>query len=402
MTGLRARLMRHRVFALLLAGTLLLRVAVAPLWHGQDFTVWTLATSATLRGDNIYAHHPSYPGGPFAYVPLFLYLELPLRWLGDLTGASYVLLGKLPVIAADAVIGTLLYRRAHRAGWATRRAALLAATYLLNPLVLYDGAIYGRFDALACALLFGSSEHARRRDHVDASSRLGLALAVAAKTFPVFTLPVWLVHDQRRGRRRTAAVIAVVVIALSLPYLGSAVPYLRDVVGYDSGKRPQGSSAWALLDSVVSKPAASVISSLGLVVFAAGAMWIARRTVRSELALGIAATLLLFVACSKVVLEQYLIWPIPWLVVLVVAAQPLIRRACLAMVALLSIVGLLNCESFHPLGRDVPAFGLILTAAVGCFLLITLRSPARRSRQDAAVAEAIPSGKRLDTPAVPS
>jgi len=32
---------------------------------------WDRASSATLRGINIYAHHPHYPHGAYAYFPLF-------------------------------------------------------------------------------------------------------------------------------------------------------------------------------------------------------------------------------------------------------------------------------------------------------------------------------------------
>jgi hypothetical protein len=387
---LRGHLSEHRWFWLVSGAAVLLRLVVAPLWHGQDFTVWTLATAATLRGVNIYAHHPSYPGGPFAYVPLFLYLELPLRYLADSTGASFVLLGKLPTIAADAVIGHLLYRRGRHCGWSPRRAAWLSAGYLFNPLVLYNGAVYGRFDALACALLLAATERVGRYGNADPCSRFGLALAVAAKTFPVFTLPMWLAGQRQRERTITITTVLGVVAVLSVPYVGSVGAYVRDIVGYDSGKRPQGSTVWVLLNDVTSKVTASVVSELGLIGFAVGAMFIARRTTDrgeelgtpardspagSDLTLGVALTLLAFVACSKVVLEQYLMWPLPWLLALITTAPRQQRRACVAIVALLTLVGLGNCESFHPFGRDVPVAGLLLIAGPVCFSKVTLSSP---------------------------
>lgn len=387
---LAAHWLPDRTFVLLLAGSVVLRVVLAPLWHGQDFTVWTLATSATLGGVDVFAHHPAYPGGPFAYVPLFLYVELPLRWLSDVTGASYVLLGKLPMVIADAVIGRLLYGRAIRGGWTPCRAALLSAGYLLNPLVLYNGAIYGRFDALPCALLLASTEHLRKQGRVDAPGALGLALATAAKTFPVFTLPIWLTRRSRQERWTVAVMVMTVVAVLSAPYLGSAGSYLRDVIGYDSGKRPQGSTLWVLLNGVASETTASVVSGLGLVVFAVGALWIARRTPpvaeslvkigtgrrppSPDVTLEVGAILLLFVASSKVVLEQYLTWPLPWLLALLVSAPRRQRRASVLVVGLLTVVGLANCESFHPFGRNVPGFGLVLVAAVGWFLTSALNA----------------------------
>ena len=78
---------------LLLAAGIAVRIALVPITRGQDFDVWDLASTATLQGSDIYTHHPAYPGGPYAYFPLFLYLELPLQFLAAHTGISFTVLG---------------------------------------------------------------------------------------------------------------------------------------------------------------------------------------------------------------------------------------------------------------------------------------------------------------------
>jgi hypothetical protein len=374
---LRPWLGRHRRFLAALTVAVLLRLAIAPLWHGQDYTVWTLATSAALRGVNIFAHHPRYPAGPFAYFPLFLYIELPLRWLADVSGTSYVFIGKLPIIAADSVIGLQLYRAGIQRGRTSRASAVVAAAYLFNPLALYDGAAYGRFDAIALTFLLAAAEHARRAG-VDMTARASLALGIAAKTFPAFTLPVWLASDRRRGRWTTVATIGGVLAALSIPFAGSLPSYLHDIVWYDSTKTPQGSSVWVFLDGAVSPDAAEIVGSLGLVVFVVGTLWIARSVTVRSLDIAVAAVLLLFIACSKVVLEQYLLWPIPALLVLVHDSPRTLRRSSVAMITLLTVLGLLNCESFHPFGRNVPIFGLLVVAGTASWLVIARRATSRR------------------------
>ena len=65
--------------------------------------MWDAASAATLHGMDIYAHHPAYPGGPYAYFPVFLYVELPFQWLAQHTGAQLPRAGQ----AADASSPTL-------------------------------------------------------------------------------------------------------------------------------------------------------------------------------------------------------------------------------------------------------------------------------------------------------
>src|SRR5579884_2221475 len=88
--AIRGWVVRHWAMVTVCLAGLAVRAALVPLGHGQDFVVWRLASTWTLRGVNIYAHHPAYPGGPYAYFPLFLAIEVPLRWLSDQTSAPFL------------------------------------------------------------------------------------------------------------------------------------------------------------------------------------------------------------------------------------------------------------------------------------------------------------------------
>jgi hypothetical protein len=366
-----AGIRQHPGFAVLLAASAVVRVALLPWWHGQDFTVWSLASAATLRGQDIYAHHPHYPHGPFAYLPLFLYVELPFRWLADVSGMSFTVLGKIPVVVADLAVTVLLYRAALQRGVSPRRAVWVAAAFALNPLVLYNGAIYGRFDSVACALLLACTTRMTRAP-ADRRAPWWLGAAVAAKTFPAFVVPAVLVAAPRRRRPLVILAVVAVAVVLCLPYLGSLRAMLHDVVLYDSSKAPQGASWWVLLNHWMRPRVASHWSLAGLVVMVLGAVAIALRVARRDLDLAVAATLVLFLACNKVVLEQYLVWPLPWLLLLTCSRVRRVAVASGTLAAVLSVLAFADIESFHPLGRASLTVGMAIAGCAVAYLVAAL------------------------------
>lgn len=333
--------------------------------------MWTLATSTTLRGVNIYAHHPPYPGGPYAYFPLFLDIELPFQWLAEHTALSFTVLGKLPIVAADVAVAALLYRQLRSSAVAARWAALGAAAYFLNPLVLYNGAWYGRFDALALALLLPATARLAGRRELTAPAALAYAAAVAAKTFPIFLAPLLIRVSRRRGWLLVAATGGVLAL-LSLPYLGQPVPYLTDIV-HDAGKFPQGMSWWVALRGRIGDAASGDVSNLGFILLAAGIAVIARRSKDDPVNLGVAATLVLFLLCNKVILEQYLIWPLPWLILSAAELRSHRAWACASLAGWLTLGGCLDNETFHPFGRNSSLVGVLLALGELAFLVVVLR-----------------------------
>lgn len=397
MRALAGRVRAHRRFAALATVSVLVRAALIPWWHGQDFAVWSLASAATLHGDNIYAHHPNYPGGPFAYLPLFLYVELPFRWLADVSGGPFTVLGKLPMALADLGVMALLYRAALRRGAASNRAVWVAAAFALNPLVLYNSALYGRFDSLACALLLVWTA----RGGASRSSPWWLGAAVAVKTFPVLMIPAALTRARRSERPLVWFGVLAVVVGACLPYLGSVPALVHDVLIYDTAKYPQGESWQLLLRNWLGDTAAAGFSLLGMVGVAVGARAIARRVAARDVDLAVAATLVLFLVCAKVVLEQYLTWPLPWLLVLTCSAARRTAVASGGLAAVLTVLGLLDSESFHPLGRDSLALGIAVTASAAAYLLTVLWQPAQDDQQDSGRARrAWPSGARPYTSSI--
>ena len=410
------------VFAIGLA----LRAVLLPITFGPDFHIWDLTAAATLHGQDVYAHPPLDPAryGPYAYFPLYLYLLLPLKWLALHFGLSYVALGKLPVAAGDVGVALGLAAALRRAGRDERACATGVGLYFLNPLVLYNGAFYGRFDSLPLALLLLTwnrlSAGAGGR-----SGRLALpfSLAVALKTFPIFLLPYLIARLGRRRGGRLALTAVLTPLVIALPYLlHDARRFLYIVFVYDSTKGPRQFS-WQviLLNLGLSERAATVVSYGLLALFALAIVlpFILRSVKRLSLlpppahgdwtigpsrgptvqrasggawgdaspqtpvnhgawgstSLAIAdpyvyaaVVFTLFLLLSKVVYEQYLLWPLPFLAVL--AARDRARDALWLLITL-SVIGLSANQWIHPFGYDpYPAPWLNAAIAVAAALFV--------------------------------
>ena len=365
-----------------LALGLLLRAVLLPLTFGPDFHIWDLTAAATLRGQDVYSRPPLPVDrfGPYAYFPLYLYLLTPLKWLASHTGLPYVVLGKLPVMAGDVGVALGIATALRHAGRDERAGALGAALFFLNPLALYNGAFYGRFDSLPLALLLLAWNRLPRAGWGGASLALPYALAVALKTFPIFLLPYLLARlGPRRGRRVALAALALPFV-VSLPYLWhDARRFLYIVFVYDSTKGPRQFS-WqaALLELGLSERTATVISYALLALFALALLLSLTPTprltgpsdpsresdvgapspvVRERGCRGVradpyaygAVALTLFLLLSKVVYEQYLLWPLPFLAVLAVRDR---ARDALGLLVVLSVCGLLSNGWIHPFGYD--------------------------------------------------
>ena len=354
---------------LVLAAGIAVRVALVPITRGQDFDVWDLASTATLQGIDIYAHHPAYPGGPYAYFPLFLYLELPLQWLAEHTGISFTVLGKVPILAGDVACALVLAGEL-RDRTASNRAVLVGTSlFFLNPLVLYNGAFYGRFDTVALALLLFAVRLLRKRKR---SAGLWYGLAVAAKTFPVFVLP-GIVRDARGRRLWLVITLMTVLLVLSVPYIPSWRAMLSDIVVYDAVKAPGALSWQTLFIGTTSIEKLRLVSYVLLALYLIGAVLLARVL---DLDLYILATLVLFLVCCKVLLEQYLVWPMPWLV-LVLWTAPRIRAATIAFFVAVTVVGMVANPHVQPWGRS-PALIDAGFAVVCVIYLVTVVVDGRR------------------------
>jgi uncharacterized membrane protein len=287
--------------------------------------------------------------------PLFLFVHaLPgsyshaFRWTMALFGAGALV---LLIAALDAV-------RASR-----RRLAVAAGSAGIAPLIV--GPIFLNAYDLWPALLTAAALLAfvRRRER---TTYVLLALAVAAKVYPIVLLPLALIETWDRGgkvlARRALLWFAVTLFAVHLPFaivgpgglrfsywvqlkrglevesLGGAVLLLLDRTGLHQ------STLVARLSTDVGGSLAGVVATLtSLVVLAAVLLvaWIYHRR-RGEPLVAAAAAVVAFVAFGKVFSPQY----VDWLVPLVPAAGAAASAMLLATLALTHVV----FDRFHDPG----------------------------------------------------
>jgi uncharacterized membrane protein len=341
---------------------LALRAVLLPIGHGTDFSQQELAERFTLAGINVYAHPPHAKAiNAYAYFPLVLYLELPFIWLGLHAHLSFTVLGKLPVMAGDVLtailIAAYLDERRHGDGV----MALGAALYFLNPLVLYNGAFDGRFDALCVGLLLLALCYYKRDRLRGWAFPVLYALAVAAKTYPIFILP-WLLIRAPRRRLHVLLALLVVLGGLSLPYLlHGPAQFWYDIVLYNGHRLPSGQTWQTMLRPCNPCPPHYHTSYLErvrlsgsiLLLLYGGALFLLTDL---DLLTYCTVAILLFLLLSKIVYEQYFLWVMPFLIFDLVERR---SRSAGILLAGLSALGVLDNEQIHPL--QLHAHGVAVT-----------------------------------------
>jgi hypothetical protein len=300
-----------------------------------------------------------------------------MQWITLHAGVPFTIMGKLPIILGDLLTAVLLAAAMRRQGRGDRDQALASGLFFLNPLVLYNGAFYGRFDSLCIGLFLLAVFlwDARRREPPTAApgappgrtrspgrlagwgAAASFALAVTTKVFPLVILPRLLLRD-----RATAARVAVSGIliagAVSAPYLlPSPGPFLTDLT-HNVGVLG-GSLSWqVVLRHLLSSGTQVALSEWLLLAFVFVAVALSRV---DDLTVCAAAATLLFIVFSKVVVEQYLTWPLPFLIILAVDRR---SRVGGALIAVLTVVGMLVNPYIHPFGTQPAVIDVLLAGLI--------------------------------------
>jgi uncharacterized membrane protein len=307
----------HNLFAQLAAG------------ENPYHTFWELTLQARTRTGEGYARWYEY----YAYPPLLMYLYWPLAKLAAFFGPlaawfhpagtlrvvpnefplAFLLLYKLPIWAADFAVAWMLWRRTGRA-W-------VVGLWLLNPLVLLVSGTW-MFDSIPAALTLGAFL-AFEKDRVALAGAL-LALGFAAKYYPLFLLPTFflaLVWRQDARAFLLVGVFALVSLLLVAPHADG----VGHVLAFNAEREGGGLSvhqlahAWLTLTHGPLLLFKTLVSpALGALVLVAGmgATYILLDKRRPPLLQATTLTLLAFLLASKVVNEQYVLWLLPFLLLM--------------------------------------------------------------------------------------
>ena len=339
------------------------RLLLVPLWFGQDFIVWRVVAQELLHGRDFYSNKPAaLPGGPFAYLPLFAYIEVPFRLIANLTHTSFTFWGKLPILMGDALVVWAIVKWCAKMGVAQAKVAIAVAMWWLNPLVLFNGALYGRFDSLVLgvlmsALLIGPPRVGER--WYQARSTFLFAASIALKTFPAFLLP-WFWRNAKQRNRLFAGIIGMCAV-WSLPFsLHDPSAFIHATVLYDTGKVPSNLSWQVSFVHIMSPDTTRAIGTFILIGFFITLFMLTKL----DLVEYCAAAFCAFVVFGKIVNEQYLVWAIPFLVLLVASGRGKYHGW---MLGAFTVVGTFVNPLFHPIGRQgkLPTLWINLALAAG-------------------------------------
>jgi hypothetical protein len=384
-----------------------LAVAVTVAWELLDQAVTDIPLYRTY-GERVATGLVPYRDFPFEYPPGALpALILPALVTDSLSGYRVVFVAELAVVGAVAVllVGEAL-RRLDRRG--TDRHVALAVVALV-PAAL-GGVILTRFDLLPAALVAGAMVLL-----ASGRSRAGAAvvgLGIAVKLYPAVLVPLLGVGAWRRGGRRelatTLSFVAAPVVLAYLPFLLLAPDGVADSFGRQLGRPLQIESLGAGIllalhqafgttlewssgsgsQNLTGTGADVIAVLLGVAqVAAVAAVWFAyaRGPATAErLVRHAAAAVVAFVAFSKVLSPQFLVW-LAFLVPLVGGTR---ARAALGLTALAcALTGLWFPARYWDIVFDFDPLASWLVLARGLTLVALLavltgarRAPARSPR----------------------
>jgi hypothetical protein len=330
-----------------------------------------------------------YPPGAFVVLtpPAFL----PDDWYRQSFKVLMALLGLAILVAAALILVRLGASPARRLG---ALAAIAVSPLLLGPVSLntYDLWPALLVTAALCALLY---------DRPTPGFAL-LALAVTAKLYPLALLPLFCLAVRHRGVARPLAAFAAVVLVVAGPFallgwdglwdsvdaqaeralqvesLGGSVLVAAHLIGSYDAQVVTGSTAalsrdlaGSLADAIGVVGGALQLASVGLVA------WLFARGRRSGelLVAAAAATLAGFLAFSRFVSPQYVVWLVP-LVPLVLPTLGIAAAVVLGLAALLAQLWFFHYRdvfALEDIGWLVVLRDLLLVALYGILVVAVLR-----------------------------
>jgi hypothetical protein len=311
---------RGNVLFLVTLGALALRlIPLSISMESTDILLYRQQAVPVLLARNVYA----VTRNVFPYTPVSMFFPALLLDLSGSLGVPFDILIKLFVVAADAGIAAVLYGLGARVV-GERRALTGAALYALNPVSILVASFHGNVMPLVVLLMLAAYllYRADPRRHLTASALL-LGLAVGWRSFPVLLLPFFLVEIEGWVKRLRFAAWTLVPVALSVApfaWIG-ARPMFEAMLGY---------SGWGIHHGPFAVLRGLHLLSLGRVTWddpPEWAAWVGLSKIaflslygllllgarRRGLLHGILASLLLFQVVYAGVASQYLVWVVPFL-----------------------------------------------------------------------------------------
>jgi sugar lactone lactonase YvrE len=314
--------LRYQII-LLVAVVIVLRLALAWIFGAEvaDLSQYHWMADIIGRGENIYK-----TAGLFHYSPIPMFLPAWSFQVAQTIGLPFHFVVKWPMILADAGIALLLWWQAQKRGL-QNIALWLGLGYAFNPVSLLTTSFHGSYSVLPafftllayCLISFLPSKRYYRL------SALSLGMAIGLRGYPVLFVPFFLRKINLDWRRKTAFLILA-----GLPSVITLLPFLiinfqsvwQGVFSYggvtDYGWIASMRAYWLITTGNLYLPgtlATELLSFskwlfLAVYVLITAFFWLKHD--RFSLLSGILITTLLFFGLYGGISSQYLVWTIPF------------------------------------------------------------------------------------------
>lgn len=290
----------------------------------------------------------------------------PSYHISVVPGMLFNFIVKIPFLISDILIALLLYKIVGEYTGKKSLAQAAAILWFLNPFVIWISASWGMWDTLPALFSLAAMYLLIKRRL--ALSAISLSLGIAAKLYPaIFLVPliIYLYKTSNHSERRKNLNLFVGVffgasLLLFLPYLGTAANFVADFFLLGSGSTvhtiiPLGPFSFGLtywsptaylnLNSGI----VQFISVFSLALFVGTLMLVYWRSNKftfknpvTDLSMAMLFCTAALLLSYRIICEQWVIWAIPFLVILCVTARlPKTIFAGLSAFALL--YAMLNC-----------------------------------------------------------
>jgi sugar lactone lactonase YvrE len=308
---------------LLVAIVLIVRLGLAWVFGAEvaDLSQYHAMADIVARGENIYETE-----GLFHYSPLPMFLPVWSLRVAQALHLPFHFVVKWPMILADVGIALVLWWQARKCGL-IGLAFTIGLGYALNPVSLLTTVFHGSYSVLPaffallayCLITLDADQRYYRL------SALSLGMAIGLRAYPVLFLPFFIRKMNLDWRRKI-----VYLILAGLPSLLTFIPFMlvnyravwRDVFSYsgvaDSGWIAAARSYWFLATQNLYLPGTLGLELLAIskwIFLAAYGLFVVYfwwKHQRFSLLSGILGTLLLFLGIYGGISLQYLIWVIPF------------------------------------------------------------------------------------------
>lgn len=281
-------------------------------------------------------------------------------------GLLFNFIVKIPFLISDVLVAFLLYKLVGEYTGKKSLAQSAALLWFVNPFVIWISASWGMWDTLPALFSLAAMYLIIKRRF--ALSAVSLSLGIAAKLYPaVFLVPLifylYKTSNPSLRLRNLGVFVGVFVgssLLLFLPYLGTASNFIADFFLLGSGGNVEtiiplgpftfGLTYWSLASHLnLGSGGILFVSVASLVLFAAVLLLVYWRSSKlsfkspvSDLSMAMLFCVAALLLSYRIVCEQWVIWAIPFLVILCVTGR--VRKSIfLGLSAFALLYAVLNC-----------------------------------------------------------